>query len=185
MVQDGKFLHEYPVNAGVPQSSILGPTLFLLYINDLLHDVFCDIAIYADDTKLNSKCDEASNLWQQFEWAFELESDLQGTADWDKKWKTQLVSFGQSNSTGSIDVKIDVSILEEKPSFKMLGLTFSSKLDWCSYTFSIAKTVSKTIGALIRSVKFLSLEVALNLYKLPYAHVWNIVTSGLVLLVAT
>ena len=53
--------------------------------------------------------------------------------DWGKKWlvdfnagKTQLVSFG----AGAIDVKMDGSVLEEKSSFKMLGLTFSSKLDW-------------------------------------------------------
>ena len=67
--------------------------------------------------------------------ASELESDLQDTADWGKKWlvdfnaeKTQLVLFDQSNNTGSIDVKLDGSVLEEKSSFKMLGLTFSSKL---------------------------------------------------------
>ena len=52
-------------------------------------------------------------------------------------------------------------VLEEKSSFKMLGFNFSSKLDWPSYIISIAKTTSKKIGALIRSVKFLSLEVAL------------------------
>ena len=57
------------------------------------------------------------------------------------------------------------SILEEKSSFKMLGLTFSSKLDWGSYIISIAKTGSKKIGALIRCMKFLSPEVALYLYK--------------------
>ena len=62
VVLDGKSSQEYPVNAAVPQGSILGPTLFLLYINDLPDDVICDIAIYADDTTLYSKCDRESNL---------------------------------------------------------------------------------------------------------------------------
>ena len=131
MVLDGKSSQEYPVNAGVPQDSILGPTLFLLHINDLPDDVICDIAIYADDTTLYSKCDQASDLWQQFELASELESDLQDTVDWGEKWlvdsnagKTQLVSF---DNTGSIDVKMDWSVLEKKSSFMMLGLNFSSK----------------------------------------------------------
>ena len=90
--------------------------------------------------------------------------------DWDKKWlvdfnaeKTQLVVFDLSDNTGSIDVKMDESVLEEKPSFKMLGLTFSSKLDWGFYI--TCKTTSKKIGALVCSVKFLSPEVALYLYK--------------------
>ena len=74
---------------------------------------------------------------------------------------------------------MDGSVLEEKSSFQMLGLTFSSKLDWGSYIISIAKTASKKIGALIRSMKFLSPEVALYLYKstiwpcMEYCcHVW-------------
>ena len=102
MVQDVKLSQEYSVNAGV-QSSVLGPTLFLLYIDDLPDDVtcnivwtplfyweglspppifqdgdsvfdtpmhtMCNIAIYADDTILYSKCDQASDLWQQLELA--------------------------------------------------------------------------------------------------------------------
>ena len=74
---------------------------------------------------------------------------------------------------------MDGSGLEEKSSFKMLVLTLSSKLDWGSYIISIAKTASKKIGALIRSMKFLSPEVALYLYKstirpcMEYCcHVW-------------
>ena len=59
--------------------------------------------------------------------------------DWGRKWlfdfnagKTQPVLFDGPNNTGAIDVKMNGSVLEEKSSFKMLGLTFSSKLDWSS-----------------------------------------------------
>ena len=121
MILDGKSSQEYPVDAEVPQGSILGPTLFLLYINDLPDDVIFDIAIYADDATLYSKCDWASDLWQQLELASELEYDLRDTVDWGKKWlvdfnagKTQLVSFDQPKKNGSIDVKMGGSILEEK-----------------------------------------------------------------------
>ena len=107
--------------------------------------------------------------------------------DWRKKWlddcnagKPQLVSFDWSNNNGFVDVKMDGFVLKEKSSFKMLGLTFSSKLDWGSYIISIAKTASKKIGALIHSMKFLSPEVALYLYKstihpcMEYCcHIWN------------
>ena len=79
MVLYGKYAQEYPVNAAVPQGSILGPTVFRLYINDLPDDLICDIVIYADDTTLYSKCDHASDLWQQLELASEIESDLQDT----------------------------------------------------------------------------------------------------------
>ena len=62
-------------------------------------------------------------------------------------------------------MKIDESVLEEKSSFKMLGLAFSSKLDWGSYIIPFSKSASIKIGALIFSMKFLSPEVALYLYK--------------------
>ena len=81
VVLDGKSSQEYPVNAGVLQRSILGPTRFLLYINDLPDDVICNIAIYADDTTLYCECNQASDLWQQLELASELESDLQDIVD--------------------------------------------------------------------------------------------------------
>ena len=75
-------------------------------------------------------------------------------------------------------MKMDGSFLEEKSSFNILELTFS-KLDWGSYIISIAKTASKKIRALIRSIKFLSPEVALYFYKstirpcMEYCcHVW-------------
>ena len=130
-----KSSQEYPVNDVVPQGSVFGPTLFPRCINELPDDVICDIAIYADNTTLCSKCDQASDPWQQLEQASELESDQQDTVDSGKKWlvdfyagKTQLVSFDQSNNTDSIDVKMNGSVLEGKSSFRMLGLTFL--LNW-------------------------------------------------------
>ena len=117
----------------------------------------------------------------------ELESDLRDTVDWGRKWlidlnteKTQLVSIDGSNNSVAIYVKIDVSVLEEKSSFKMLRLTFSCKLYWGSYITSVAKTASMKIGALIRPMKFLSPEIAQYLYKsnirscMEYCcHVWT------------
>ena len=85
-----------------------------------------------------------------------------------------LLSIDLSKNTGVIDVKMDRSVLEEKSSFKMLGLTFSSKLDCGCYIIWIAKTASRKIGVLICSMKFLSLEFALHLYKSTikyYCHV--------------
>ena len=62
VVLDGKSSQGYSVNAGVPQGSIIGPTLFLLNSSDLPDDVICNIAIYTDDTTLYSKCHQASDL---------------------------------------------------------------------------------------------------------------------------
>ena len=131
-----------------------------------------NIAIYADDTTFYCKCDQESDLQHQLELASELESDLRDTLDWRRKWlldfnagKAQLVWFDRSNDTGVIDVKMDGPVFEEKSSFKVLGLTFSSELDFGSQIISIAVTSSKKIGALISSMKFPSPEVVLYLYK--------------------
>ena len=67
MVLDGKSSQEYPANTGVHQGFILGPSLFFVYINDLPGDVICNIAFYADDITLCSKCDQTTNTWQELE----------------------------------------------------------------------------------------------------------------------
>ena len=94
MVLDGNSLQECSVNAGISHGSILSPTLFLIYTT----------AIYADDATLNTKCEQASDLWQQLDSASELESDLINTVAWIKKWlvdlnavKAELALFEQSN----------------------------------------------------------------------------------------
>ena len=69
------------------------------------------------------------------------------------------VLFDRSNNSGAINVKMYGSVLKEKSTFKVLALAFSSKLDWSSYFVSIAKNAFKKVGALIHSMKFLSVRV--------------------------
>ena len=96
--------------------------------------------------------------------------------------KLLLVLLKLSHNSGAIDVKMDRYILEEKSSFEMLGLSFSSTLDWGSNVVSIARFPSK-IGALICSMKLLSPEVTLYLYKsitqpgMEYCyHIWVLIS---------
>ena len=102
----------------------MGPFLVLHFSYYTLMTFLILSIIYADDTTLYSKCDLASNLWQQLQLVSELESDLRDNVDWARKWlvdfkagKTQLVLYDRSKNTGAIDVKIDGSVLEEKSSF--------------------------------------------------------------------
>ena len=81
------------------------------------------------------KCNQASDLWQQLELTSELESDLQDTVDWGRKWhfdfragKTQVILFDWSNNTGAIGVKIDGSVLEENYLLRYCG--WLSLLNW-------------------------------------------------------
>ena len=162
VVLDGKLSPEFPVNAGVPQGSTLGVTLFLLFINDV---VLSKIAIHTDDTTVYSGCEKASDMWNQVEMSLDLKSYPRDAVEWYNLWKNstggkiQLVSIDQSANSGVIDIKIDNAILEEKSSLRLLCLPFTSKLDRGSYIVSIAKAACKKIGALLRSLKVFSPEV--------------------------
>ena len=101
---------------------------------------------------LYSNCNLVCDLWEEQKQASEPESDLQDTVDWGRKGfvdfhagKTQLISFDCPNNCSAIGGTMDGSLLEEKSSFKMLGLFFSSKLDWGSHIVSIAKTVQRKL----------------------------------------
>ena len=117
MVLDGKSSQEYPLNAGVPQGSILGPTLSLLYINDLSDNVICDIAIYADDTTFYSKCEWASDLCSILNWLLNLNliyETLRSSLLISMLGKLSWFNLTGLITNGSIDVKMDGSVLEEK-----------------------------------------------------------------------
>ena len=106
-----------------------------------------------------------------------LSSQMLGlTFSFNLDWDFYILCIAKSAS--KIDVKMDGSVLKEKLSFQMLGLTFSFKLDWDFYILCIAKSASKKIELVIHSIKFVSPEVALYLYK-------SSTISGLVLVVST
>ena len=99
-------------------------------------------------------CDQASDLRPNLNWLLNLYLI----------YETLWTAIGSGLLIFGIDVKMDGSVFEEKSSFKILRVTLSSKLDWETYIISIVKTTSKKIGALIHSMKFLSLEVVLYLF---------------------
>ena len=119
---------------------LLSILMILLSIRSVIRHLICGNNLHSL-LNLNLICE---TLWTE---------SRSGFVDFNAR-KTQLVSIDQSNNTDSIDAKMHGTVLEEKSFFKMLGLTFSSKLDWDSYIVSIAKTGSKKIGALICSLKF-------------------------------
>ena len=99
-------------------------------------------------------------------------------------WKNSTFHVNLSHNSGAINVKINRTALGEKSSFKMLWVTLSSKLDGGSYIVSVTKTALANVGVLIRSMNFLSLEVAF--YLSSSALAWNtVVMSGLALLRST
>ena len=172
VVLDGKSSDTFKVNAGVPQGSLLGPTLFLLFINDLPDSVLCRLALYADDSTLYSSCKQAANQASQDRLASELDIDLNTIVEWGKSWlvtfnagKTQLISLDRSRDPLNPPISMAGHALEERPSMKLLGISFTSKLDWGSYLIGLAKSVSKKVGAILRCRSFLSAEVILYIYK--------------------
>ena len=96
VVLDGCSSKTYEINAGVPQGSILGPLLFLIFINDLPDEILSKLAIYADDTTLYSSLERSKEIeWDRLELAADLEYDLRTITEWGDQW---LVSFNSAKT---------------------------------------------------------------------------------------
>lgn len=90
VILNGNSSRSFFTNAAIPQSSLLGPTLFLIYINDILYDIISQLCIYADDRAIYSCLDSRSDQFDKVEWATDLKIELQSVVNW---LKELLVNF--------------------------------------------------------------------------------------------
>jgi len=168
------------IEAGVPQGSVLGPLLFLVYINDIVQNVNCGIKLFADDTILHLELDDpllTANI---------LNDSLNSINSWANKWlvefspsktKTMCISLKQDSQVSDFPLKFNNVPLEEVHSHKHLGIVFNDKLKWSNHIDYIINSVKK-ITDVFRKLKFkLDRKTLHNIYvtfvrpKLEYGSI--------------
>ena len=173
VVLNGQTSSWAPINSGVPQGSVLGPLLFLIYINDLPDGLNSNAKLFADDTSL------FSTVFDVFESSEALNSDLVRIKDWAFQWK---MSFNPDPNKQAAEVifshKVDqpahpaISFNDSQvislPAHKHLGMSLDSKLNFELHLSDKITKTSKIIGMLRRVHKYLSRESLLKIYK---AHI--------------
>ena len=162
---NGKCSYFLSITSGVPQGSILGPLLFLIYINDMVTNIESEIFLFADDTSLFSIASNW-NLVQET-----LNRDLIKLSDWSNKW---LISFNASKTVymeisnkpcgSQIVLKLNDTILTRVTSHKHLGLVLNSAFTWSDHVTYICNKVSKKLGMLYKSKTRLNRNSLVRLY---------------------
>jgi len=155
------------VSSGIPQGSVLGPLLFLIYINDLPDGIESTIYMYADDTKLYREINSPDDH-------IILQKDLEKLCIWSEKWllkfhpnKCSILSIGKQTST--YDYKLvsrnDSHKIEYVKFIKDIGVTMDSALTFDQHINIKINTANKILGIIRRSYRFLNCETFLPLYK--------------------
>ena len=147
---DGQSSDIYRISAGVPQGSILGPLLFLIYINDITTDIECNISLYADDTCLYTDINTEDHLVKEAM----LNRDLARLQLWSEKWfmlfnplKTEYVHFSSRRVPSfTTNLALNNTILQSVDSHKHLGLILTSQLDFGAHIDYIVSKCSSWIG---------------------------------------
>ncbi len=145
---DGKSSTIKYINAAVPQGSVLGPLLFLVYINDITSDIASDIFLFADDTSIFCSGKETPLLAQQ------INSDLNKIALWAKRWKitinpsktVSMLFTKKVNPNRNFQIKLDGDIIQLSDNHKHLGLWLSSNLTWRKHINEMAAKARKRLG---------------------------------------
>ena len=184
---NGKLSDSRPITCGVPQGSIIGPLLFLVYINDLPNCL--DLAVpnmFADDTNVSLSADNLNDL------QITINSELHNLNSWLKAnklslniAKTEFMVIGSWQklsqlATDQIEIQIEGIRIERVYDTKSLGLYIDDKLSWSCHIDEISRKIASGISALRRVRPFISTKIAVMIYKaliLPHmdycCQVWD------------
>ena len=162
---EGERSDELAVTSGVPQGSVLGPPLFLYYINDIAENLKSTVRLFADDTMayLAVKTEKDAEV---------LQEDLRKLGVWEKKWlmefhpkKCQVLSITKKRSTIKYPYHLHGHLLEHVESAKYLGVTISKDFTWNKHIDNITAKASRSLGFLKRNLQIRSLALKERAYK--------------------
>ena len=153
VVIDGEESESIPVTSGVPQGSVLGPILFLIYINDLPNEVCSQVRLFADDTALYLTLESEDD-------SSTLQKDLNILSVWETRWdmgfnpsKCQVVHVTGSKKPVKRDYILHGQVLESVTSARYLGVDISSSLSWNPHVDRITGNANRTLGFVRRNIK--------------------------------
>ena len=161
LVGNEKSAH-FPVSSGVPQGSVLGPLLFLLYINDLPDNISNYVSLFADDLKMYGK--SSSQILNQ--------NDINQLVKWQNRWlltfntkdkKCKVMHLGKNNQCHSYF--LDGNLLPTVDSEKDLGITVNKTVDWKEHVSNIIKKAKSVTAWVSRSIISRSPEIMTKIYK--------------------
>ena len=163
VVIDGRYSTWQRVLVGVPQGSVLGPLLFIIFINDLITKVDCKIHVYADDVML-------FEIGNEIEYVNEsLERNLAIAETWGREWlvefnqsKTVAISFGDESNTRPLSFRNALVI--DSTEHKHLGVILQSNLKWTKHSEMIAEKAESSLRYLTIARQFASQAVLINIY---------------------
>lgn len=165
VVVDGKSSEPLPVLSGVPQGSVLGPCLFLLYINDIAEDLHSKIRLFADDTMIYLTIKNTPD-------AHHLQEDLDKLAAWEATWmmqfhpgKCEIISISKKSHPIVYNYTLHGQTLRHVDVVKYLGVNISKDLRWEHHIDYVAAKAMKPLNFLRRNLKIGNTTVKSNAYK--------------------